>query len=135
MQVTQVMQTARVQQDRRLRDAHLHEPHQGELNMNPETHVERLRARLLGKQGAAMAGAQTPAARAVPAKVTVGPEHYDFAQFPELREYANTRWYYDKQGYEWNMFREHAGVASAQVAVAGRTMINFASYNYLDLSG
>jgi 8-amino-7-oxononanoate synthase len=98
-------------------------------------HIERLRARLLGKQGTATAGDDAPAARAVAPRVTVGREHYDFAQFPELREYANTRWYYDKQGYEWNMFREHVGVASAEVDVAGRRMINFSSYNYLDLSG
>ncbi|MGF6574262.1 8-amino-7-oxononanoate synthase [Paraburkholderia fungorum] len=104
--------------------------------MTAETHVERLRARLLGKQGgAAASGDDAPMARAASARVAVGPEHYDFAQFPELREYANTRWYYDKQGYEWNMFREHVGVASAEVEVAGRRVINFSSYNYLDLSG
>ncbi|HEY4297125.1 MAG TPA: aminotransferase class I/II-fold pyridoxal phosphate-dependent enzyme [Paraburkholderia sp.] len=103
--------------------------------MNPEMHVERLRAKLFGKQHVAMAADDTSAARAVGSRVTVGPEHYDFAQFPELREYANTRWYYDKQGYEWNMFREHVGVAGAEVELAGRRMINFSSYNYLDLSG
>ncbi|CAD6558594.1 aminotransferase class I/II-fold pyridoxal phosphate-dependent enzyme [Paraburkholderia metrosideri] len=104
--------------------------------MNAEMHAERLRARLLGKQrGAAASGDDVPLARSASARTTVGPEHYDFAQFPELREYENTRWYYDKQGYEWNMFREHVGVASAEVDVAGRRMINFSSYNYLDLSG
>ncbi|RKT13828.1 8-amino-7-oxononanoate synthase [Paraburkholderia sp. RAU2J] len=103
--------------------------------MSSDIHVERLRARLLGKQGGALVDREAQAARAVAPKVATGPEHYDFAQFPELREYANTRWYYDKQGYEWNMFREHAGVTSAEVDVAGRRMINFSSYNYLDLSG
>jgi 8-amino-7-oxononanoate synthase len=103
--------------------------------MKPEMHVERLRARLLGKQGAAATTDAAAAARAPSARLTIGPELYDFAQFPELREYANTRWYYGKQGYEWNMFREHVGVASAEVEVAGRRMINFSSYNYLDLSG
>lgn len=103
--------------------------------MSSDSHVERLRARLLATQRATANGNETPAARAVAPKVAVAREHYDFAQFPELRDYANTRWYYDKQGYEWNMFREHVGVASAEVNVAGRRMINFSSYNYLNLSG
>ncbi|NML29914.1 aminotransferase class I/II-fold pyridoxal phosphate-dependent enzyme [Paraburkholderia antibiotica] len=106
--------------------------------MSSISHIERLRAKLLGKTGtgdAATAGGDAPAPRAAAAKVAVGPEHYDFARFPELREYTNTRWYYDKQGYEWNMFREHVGLVSAEVEVAGRKMINFSSYNYLNLSG
>ncbi|TDN70713.1 aminotransferase class I/II-fold pyridoxal phosphate-dependent enzyme [Paraburkholderia sp. BL10I2N1] len=103
--------------------------------MKTETHVERLRARLLGKAGTERPDAQASALRAVSTRVKPGPEHYDFAQFPELREYTSTRWYYDKQGYEWNMFREHVGVASAEAEVAGRRVINFSSYNYLDLAG
>jgi 8-amino-7-oxononanoate synthase len=84
--------------------------------MNADKQLEGLRARLLGKSrmGAAAEDASTAARPAAP-RVKVGPEHYDFAHFPELREYTNTRWYYDKQGYEWNMFREHVGVASAEV--------------------
>ncbi|WP_446326927.1 aminotransferase class I/II-fold pyridoxal phosphate-dependent enzyme [Burkholderia pseudomallei] len=99
--------------------------------MNSESQVERLRANLLGKRGHAGAVASATSVH----RAKIGPEHYDFAQFPELREYANTRWYYDKQGFEWNMYREHVGVASAEVEVDGRRMINFSSYNYLDLSG
>ncbi|WP_323120435.1 aminotransferase class I/II-fold pyridoxal phosphate-dependent enzyme [Burkholderia alba] len=101
--------------------------------MKPELHVERLRASLLGKPRAGDDDAIVP--RAASAKVKIGPEHYDFAHFPELREYANTRWYYDKQGYEWNMYREHAGLAGAEIEIAGRKVVNFSSYNYLDLSG
>ncbi|MEX3930927.1 aminotransferase class I/II-fold pyridoxal phosphate-dependent enzyme [Paraburkholderia phymatum] len=103
--------------------------------MTTGSHIERLRARLLGKTGAPRADADAHAPPAVDRRVTIKPEHYDFAYFPEMREYANTRWYYDNQGFEWNMFREHVGVTSAEVEIDGRRMINFSSYNYLDLAG
>jgi len=88
--------------------------------------AERLRAKLQAQQ-AAPAGARAPQ--------PVPPEHYDFARFPELREYTNTRWYYDNQGFAWNMFREHEGVASALTRMDGREVVNFSSFNYLDLAG
>lgn len=106
--------------------------------MTTHLHIERLRAQLLGKQGTASVGAATgpeQGPRATPAKVKVGPEHYDFAYFPELREFSNTQWYYNTQGYEWNMFRQHLGASSAVVEMDGRQLINYASYNYLDLLG
>src|SRR5262249_43418627 len=100
--------------------------------MQVESHLERLRARLLGKTGAPPANGEQDAPPVAARCVSLKPEHYDFAKFPEMREYGNTRWYYDNQGFEWNMFREHVGMASAEVEVAGRRMINFSSYNYLD---
>ena len=101
--------------------------------MKPELHVERLRASLLGKASAVGEDGILP--RAASGKVKIGPEHYDFAHFPELREYTNTPWYYDKHGYQWNMCREHAGFAGAEIEIVGRQVVNFSSYNYLDLSG
>lgn len=105
--------------------------------MTINSEVDRLRARLLGKagggSGASGASGEEPAA-AVSRRVKLLPEHYDIAQFPEVREYANMRWYYDNQKLSWNMYREHLGVASAQVEIDGRTMLNFSSFNYLDLS-
>ncbi|WP_168793134.1 aminotransferase class I/II-fold pyridoxal phosphate-dependent enzyme [Paraburkholderia aromaticivorans] len=96
-----------------------------------ESHVERLRSRLL-RQGTVPGVASEPRARA--SAVRVAPEHYDFAHFPEMRQYERTCWYYENQGFQWNMYREHAGVASAEVEIDGRRVLNFSSYNYLDLS-
>lgn len=103
--------------------------------MTSQQHIERLRSQLLGKPSASAASAPEQAPRPAPAKVNVGPEHYDFAHFPELREYSSTQWYYNSQGYEWNMFRQHLGASSAEVEMEGRQLINYASYNYLDLLG
>jgi 8-amino-7-oxononanoate synthase len=101
-----------------------------------ETHIDKLRSRVLGLRREPVGGAaSSPAPATRVAKVKLRPEHYDFAQFPELRQYTDTCWYYDKQGYEWNMFREHVGMATSELEVAGRRMINFSSFNYLDLSG
>ncbi|SAL65192.1 glycine C-acetyltransferase [Caballeronia peredens] len=99
--------------------------------MTIESEVNRLRARLMSKSGDDTA----PAAAVARRRVELSPEHYDIAQFPEMREYANMRWYYDNQGLAWNMYREHLGVASAEVEIEGRKMLNFSSFNYLDLSG
>jgi 8-amino-7-oxononanoate synthase len=101
--------------------------------MELEMQKEKLRSRMLGARRDSAGDGETPAPRA--AKVEIRPEHYDFARFPELDEYKNTCWYYDKQKYEWNMFREHVGMATAELEVAGRRMINFSSFNYLDLAG
>jgi 8-amino-7-oxononanoate synthase len=105
----------------------------GAANFTAQSRIEQLRARMRGNAGnPAAAGAATAAAAR---QVTLKPEHYDFAHFPEMRDYANMRWYYDNQGFEWNMFREHLGATSAEIDVEGRRMLNFSSYNYLDLSG
>ena len=93
------------------------------------TNLERLKARFI-KQGSA--GGAAPAIRR---KISLKPEHYDFAKFPEHREYETMLWYYDQNKFEFNVFREHLGVSSAHVQLAGRDMINYSSYNYLDLAG
>jgi 8-amino-7-oxononanoate synthase len=99
--------------------------------MTLQSQIEKVRARMLGAQrGVQDRGPQEP--RLAP--IELRPEFTDFAQFPELREYTSARWYYENQGFEWNMFREHLGAATAEVEVAGRRMINFSSYNYQDLS-
>ncbi|WP_277182760.1 aminotransferase class I/II-fold pyridoxal phosphate-dependent enzyme [Caballeronia sp. BR00000012568055] len=93
--------------------------------MSIDTKVDQLRARLLGKTGETASAAR---------RVKLLPEHYDIAQFPEMRDFATMRWYYDNQRLPWQMYRQHLGVASAEVNVEGRDMLNFSSYNYLDLS-
>lgn len=100
-----------------------------------ESHIEKLRARMAGVRPPAkpVADDDQPAPRT--AKIKLRSEFSDFSKFPELREYTNACWYYDKQGYEWNMFRKHAGMAGAEIEVEGRRMINYSSFNYLDLSG
>ncbi len=100
--------------------------------MSLEMQIEMVRKRVLGAQRGAAAAGDAQARRAT--KIEVRPEFTDFAKFAEMREYDTMRWYYENQGYEWNMFREHLGAATAEVEVAGRRMINFSSYNYLDLS-
>jgi 8-amino-7-oxononanoate synthase len=95
--------------------------------MSIDSKVDQLRARLLGKTGEA---ASISTAR----RVKLLPEHYDIAQFPEMRDFATMCWYYDNQRLPWQMYRKHLGIASAQVNVEGRDMLNFSSYNYLDLS-
>ncbi len=67
--------------------------------------------------------------------VKLKPEHYQFDQFPEYREYTTMRWYYGQQKFEDNLFRQHLGTSGATVHIDGREMINFSSYNYLGLAG
>ncbi|MFV0383184.1 aminotransferase class I/II-fold pyridoxal phosphate-dependent enzyme [Paracoccus sp. (in: a-proteobacteria)] len=63
------------------------------------------------------------------------PEYYDFGKFPEYQEYATMQWYYQQNGFEWNLFRDHLGVSGARARIGDRDMINFSSYNYLGLAG
>ena len=103
--------------------------------MSQESQLERLKARLAGVGKAAAPEASAAASAANPAApVAIGPEHTDFARFPEYREFTNTRWYYENEKLEWNMFRAHTGHAGSTVTIDGREMINFSSYNYLGLA-
>jgi 8-amino-7-oxononanoate synthase len=103
--------------------------------MGLDQQIEKLRARMLGPRQSAVDGDEAAAPRPASGKVKLRPEFYDFAKFPEMRTYKDTCWYYENQGFEWNMYREHVGLGSAEVEVSGRRMINFSAYNYLDLSG
>ncbi len=73
--------------------------------------------------------------RRVPnAPIPVKPEFYDFALFPEYKEFTTMEWFYEKQKYTKNQFLKHAGASDATVNLEGREIINFSSYNYLALA-
>ena len=93
------------------------------------TNLERLKARFI-KQGQEKGADQAPRR-----KVKLKPEHYDISKFPEHREYETMLWYYEQNDFEFNIFREHLGVSGAYVDIDGRQMVNYSSYNYLDLAG
>ncbi len=69
-------------------------------------------------------------ARAIPLK----PAFYDFAQFPEYKDFTTMEWYYAKQKYTKNQFLPHVGSSDATVQLDGRELINYSSYNYLALA-
>lgn len=93
------------------------------------TNLERLKARFIKQEPS------EDVAHASRRKINLKPEHYDFAKFPEHREYETMLWYYDQNNFEFNIFREHLGVSGALVDIDGRRMVNYSSYNYLDLAG
>jgi len=68
------------------------------------------------------------------ATLNMQPAFYDFARFPEYKEFTTMEWYYDNQKYAKNMFLAHEGPSDAKVVLEGREMINFSSYNYLGLA-
>lgn len=91
--------------------------------------LERLKGSLLG--GSKATDGQKSAQRRIRTK----PEFHDISKFAEYKEFETTEWFYGKQKFEWNLFREHLGISGAEVSIDGRQMINFSSYNYLDLAG
>lgn len=62
------------------------------------------------------------------------PAFYDFAHFPEYKDFTTMEWYYAKQQYSKNQFLPHVGSSDATVQLDGRELINFSSYNYLSLA-
>jgi 8-amino-7-oxononanoate synthase len=62
------------------------------------------------------------------------PAFYDFAHFPEYKDFTTMEWYYDKQKYSKNQFLPHVGASDATVHLNGRMLINYSSYNYLSLA-
>lgn len=96
--------------------------------MNYKSSLERLRKGMkLPSEGAAQ---EPNAGKPIPSK----PEFYDFAQFPEYKDFTNMEWYYAKQNFTKNQFLPHIGSSDATVQLDGRELINFSSYNYLALA-
>lgn len=56
-------------------------------------------------------------------------------EFPEFRGIQSRLEELDRNGLENPYFRVHEGVTGGSALIAGREVINFANYNYLDLSG
>jgi 8-amino-7-oxononanoate synthase len=112
--------------------------------MSIKSSLDRLRKNLLGdaaRPDGAAAGVQVgEAASTLPAphvplsRGNISPACYDFALFPEYKEYTTMQWYYDKQKYPQNLFQPHTGGADAIVHLNDRPLINYSTYNYLGLS-
>ncbi|MGC8468086.1 MAG: aminotransferase class I/II-fold pyridoxal phosphate-dependent enzyme [Acidithiobacillus sp.] len=59
----------------------------------------------------------------------------DFRKHPAYQQVALMRDGARRLGVDSPFFRLHEGIARAHSRIAGRSVINFASYNYLDLAG
>ncbi len=96
--------------------------------MNFKSSLDRIRGGMSLKNEASQP-APGPT-RSVPLKTSF----YDFAQFPEYKEFTTMQWYYAKQNYTKNQFLPHVGSSDATVVLDGRELINYSSYNYLALA-
>lgn len=96
--------------------------------MNLKSSLERLR------QGMSLGDKGTTGEPAPARKVPMQPAFYDFALFPEYKEFTTMEWYYAQQKYTKNQFLKHVGSSDATVNLDGRELINFSSYNYLALA-
>ncbi|MBI3969232.1 MAG: aminotransferase class I/II-fold pyridoxal phosphate-dependent enzyme [Chloroflexi bacterium] len=65
----------------------------------------------------------------------IPPEHYRFELFPEYRALRERIDEIERLGVANPFFQIHEGVAGSTMTVDGRELSNFASYNYLGLSG
>ena len=100
-----------------------------------ESTVDRLKSRMLGRNKGQASESAGATVESVAKDVRFKAEFLDPAKFPEYKELERSKWYYDRSKFEWNLFREHLGISGATVNIEGREMINFSSYNYLDLAG
>ena len=61
--------------------------------------------------------------------------HYRFDKTPEYQQLKRTQSAFASYGYAMPYFGVHEGNARATTVVNGRELVNFASYNYLGMSG
>ncbi len=66
---------------------------------------------------------------------TVPEEHYRFALHPGLRQFHSVHSVAKQLALPDPFFRVHEGVSGSRTRVAGRELVNYSSYNYLDLCG
>lgn len=106
--------------------------------MNIRSSIDKLRDSLLAKKQADMPAdtastvESSVSLQAIPlAEIPLS--SYQFAHYPEYKEYATMLWYCDKQKFPQSLFQPHMGTSEATVEIQGKQYINFSSYNYLAL--
>lgn len=105
-------------------------------NMSVEEKRELLKKMLLQKsQAGATAPKPAQPAAAKPVQKAIGPEHYDFARFPEIVAHAQQFGQLDALGIKNPYFRVNETITNNRTRIEGREMLSFSSYNYLGLSG
>ena len=62
-------------------------------------------------------------------------EHYRFALHPGLRQFRSVHSVAKRVGLPDPFFRVHEGASGSHTHIAGRELINYSGYNYLDLCG
>lgn len=101
---------------------------------------EEKRRRLQAILGQTQPGKEGGAGGFAPSRPARGeeeiPEHfYRFERFPAYEQLMAQRFMAERAGIRSPFFRTHQGVARDTTEVEGRTLINFGTYNYLDLNG
>lgn len=99
--------------------------------------LARARARRAQSVDTETETAPTPVAAAAPAAAPedIPPSSYRIDQFESYQALKLQKALADQVGLENPFFRLHDGIASATSSVEGSEVLNFATYNYLDLNG
>ena len=92
------------------------------------------RAHIDDASSAAQSEAAVAPTRPVEA-VETPPSSYRIDQFESYQALKLQKALADQVGLENPFFRLHDGIASAMSSVEGKEVLNFATYNYLDLNG
>jgi len=79
--------------------------------------------------------AEGRSAVAASVSVSVGPDAYDIAAFPEVRALEQNFAMVREAGLENPYFSVHEGLTSDRTTIGGRELVSWASYNYLGMSG
>jgi 8-amino-7-oxononanoate synthase len=82
-----------------------------------------------------LVGREVPAAPALLPDGEIPPEAYRVDQFPECVRLKENLQFIESSGLANPFFHVHQGVLSNRTIIGGREVINFASFNYLGMSG
>jgi 8-amino-7-oxononanoate synthase len=66
---------------------------------------------------------------------SISESYYQFSNYPEYIQTTLQKKIFAKANIELPYFRQLNGIATAETMISGKKCINFASYNYLNLSG
>src|SRR5581483_8113804 len=104
------------------------------LDLSPQQKRELLQ-KLLDRRRAKTPNADPAAASGTPVQPgEVSREHQSFELGPEYAGFAKAYQLYASLGVPNPWFRSHDGPAGATIRI-GKELVNYSSYNYLDLSG